>query len=176
MFRCTIAYFIYRITQKILDALWAMLRNGWICIFNCVTWFLTLSYKAEKCLFIQFLSVCPSVCARSFCRKYSWNAFKFMRAVHTWCRMTIIENDMHGTMCSFTETHKVFSIHFGLSGGVVKFVKFLVTYLYCTKYKAIKYLFNYTKECFIYGIIHKISDTLCTIHWNDCICILNSVS
>ena len=40
-----------------------MLRNGWKCIVNCVTWFLALFNKVEKCLCIRFvcLSVRPSV-------------------------------------------------------------------------------------------------------------------
>ena len=40
-FRCTIAYFKYRITQKIFDILWNMLGNFWICILNCVSWFVS---------------------------------------------------------------------------------------------------------------------------------------
>ena len=34
--------FICRITQKISDALWAMLGNGWKYIFNCVLWFISV--------------------------------------------------------------------------------------------------------------------------------------
>ena len=37
-FICTKACFVYRITQKISDILWTMLRNSWICILNCVSW------------------------------------------------------------------------------------------------------------------------------------------
>ena len=107
--RCTVACFIYIIAQKILHILWSMFWNGWKCIFNCFTWFLTLSNKVKKCLVIRFL-VCLStpVSARSNFRKYSSNVLKFIHAVHIWCRIDNTENDMHGTKCSFAETPKIF--------------------------------------------------------------------
>ena len=40
--RCTVACFVYRITQKISDILWARIENGWICILNCVSWFVSI--------------------------------------------------------------------------------------------------------------------------------------
>ena len=36
-FRCTKACFVYRVTQKIFDILWAMLGNSWKHILNCVS-------------------------------------------------------------------------------------------------------------------------------------------
>ena len=60
--------------------------------------------------------------------------------------MDSIENDMHGIKCSFTETHKSFPIYFGLEGvcAYVKFLKFIVTYLHCTKYNIVQKHVSYT--------------------------------
>ena len=101
--------FHIQVYKNISDILWAMPRNGWKYIVNCVTWFLTLSNKVEKCL-IPFVcpSVRPSVCAHSNCCRYSSNVFKFIYAVLTLYRMDSIDNDMYRTKCSFTETHKSF--------------------------------------------------------------------
>ena len=40
-FTCIKACFVCRITQKIFDALWVIHGNGWICILNCVSWFVS---------------------------------------------------------------------------------------------------------------------------------------
>ena len=110
-FKCTKACFVFRITQKISDILRAIIWNRWKCIFNCVTCFLTLSNKVEKCLCIRFvyLSVCPYVCTCSNSCKYSSNVVKFIYDVHNWYRMNYSENSTHGAKVSFTETHKYFS-------------------------------------------------------------------
>ena len=91
--------------------------------------------------------LCLSVCAGSNFRKILQRVFKFMHAIHVWYRVDNIENDMHGTRCSFTERHKSFMIHFDLSKGV-KFLKFIVTYLYCTKYNEIKYFIHLYRYMF----------------------------
>ena len=62
--------------------------------------------------------------------------------------MDSIENDMYGTKCSFTETHKGFPIHYCLWRRAVKFVKFNVAYLYYTKYNDIKYFIQLYKNVF----------------------------
>ena len=41
-FRCTKEYFVCRITQKVSDISWTMLGNSWKCIFNCVSWFVSI--------------------------------------------------------------------------------------------------------------------------------------
>ena len=53
-------------------------------------------------------------------RKYFSNVLKFMYVIHILCRKKHIENGMHGTNGSSTETHKSFSIHFGLWGETFK--------------------------------------------------------
>ena len=106
--------------EKVSDILWAMLRNGWKGIFNCVAGILTLSNNVEKYLCIRFvcLSICPPACVRSNCRRYSSNDFKFIHAVHILYRMDSIKNYEYGIKCSFAEIHKIFPIHFGpLRGG-----------------------------------------------------------
>ena len=60
--RYTIDCFIYRITQKFSDTLWTMPWNGWKCIFDCVTWFLTLFNKVEKYLCIRFVRLFVRSC------------------------------------------------------------------------------------------------------------------
>ena len=67
--------------------------------------------------------------------------------------MDRIENDMYGTKCSFTETHKNFQIH--LSIGGMKFLKFIVAYLYCTKYNEIKYFYSVVQKHVSYTGSHK---------------------
>ena len=94
------------------------------------------------------LSVCRSVYARSNCSKYSSDVFKFIHAAHNWYGMNSIENYMYGTKCSFTETHKSFPIQFSLSEGGLKFAKFIITYLHCTKYNKIKYFIQLYKSVF----------------------------
>ena len=42
MFPIKNAIFVYRIKEKISDILWTMFGNSWKCIFNCVSWFLSL--------------------------------------------------------------------------------------------------------------------------------------
>ena len=64
--------------------------------------------------------------------------------------MNSIENDMNGIKCSYRETHESFSMHFGLLGEM-KFVKFIVTYLYCTKHNEINAYYS--------GVL---KDVLCT--------------
>ena len=44
---------MHKVTQKISDVLWVMLRNDRKGIFNCVTQFITLSKTGEKHLFIR---------------------------------------------------------------------------------------------------------------------------
>ena len=34
--------FVYIIAEKIFDISWAMLGNGWKCIFNRVSWFISI--------------------------------------------------------------------------------------------------------------------------------------
>ena len=41
-FICTEACFAYRITQKISDILWVILEKCLICIFNCISWFVSI--------------------------------------------------------------------------------------------------------------------------------------
>ena len=41
LFRCTKAWFIYTVAQENSHILWAKLENGWKCIFNCVSWFVS---------------------------------------------------------------------------------------------------------------------------------------
>ena len=94
------------------------------------------------------LPVCRSVCAHSNFRKYSSNVFKFIHAIHILYRTDSIENDMYGTKRSFTETHKRFPIHFGLSEGGVKFLKFIAKYLYCTKCSELKYFIQLYKSMY----------------------------
>ena len=47
-FRCTEARFVHRIKLKISNIYWTMLGNGWKCILNCVSWFVSviLNFKA----------------------------------------------------------------------------------------------------------------------------------
>ena len=49
-YRCTKACFVCRITQKISDILWIILRNSWICILNCVSWFVSI--------ILNFIALC----------------------------------------------------------------------------------------------------------------------
>ena len=79
----------------------------------CSTVFNTFQQSWKMLMHSVCLSVCPFVCVSSNCRICSSDIFKFIHALHIWCRMDSIEND--GTKCSFTETHKSFPIHFGLS-------------------------------------------------------------
>ena len=151
--RCIIACFICRITQKISVILWAILQNGWKCIFNCVAWFLTLSNKVEKCLCIRFfsLSVRPSVCSLSNSCKYSSNIFKFIHDVHIWYR---IDRDMYGTKCSFTESQN-FQIHFDLSGGWRLWSLLQQIYIALNTIK-LNISFICIKACFVFRIAEKI--------------------
>ena len=91
--------------------------------------------------------------------------------------MDSIENDTYGFKCLFTETHKSFPIHFGLLGvGEVKFSKFIVTYLHCTKYNEIKYFIQLYKNMFHMQDHTKISDISWVILGIVWICILYCIS
>ena len=94
-FNRTKACFIYRNTQKISDTLWAMLWNGWKCIFNCVPWFLIFSNKVEKCLCFRFVCLAVRLCTFSNFRKYSLNVLKFMYVFHIWNSIDPIANGIH---------------------------------------------------------------------------------
>ena len=101
-------------------ALYAVLRlemyfELYFMVFN------TFQQGSKILMHLVCLSVCPSVWTRSNCRKKSSNIFKFLHGFPTWCRIDSIENDMYGTKCSFTEAHKSFPIHFGLSGRGVNY-------------------------------------------------------
>ena len=75
--------------------------------------------QAEKCLYIWFVRL--SVCACSNSRKYSSNVLKFQYVIHIGHSMNHIENGIHGTHGSSTETHKSFLIHYGIwRGGILK--------------------------------------------------------
>ena len=76
---------------------------------------------------------------------------------------------MHVIKCSFTETHKSFPMHFSLTVGV-KFLKFIVTHLYCTKYSEIKYFIQLYKSIFVYRITQKISDISWVTLGNGWVC------
>ena len=41
-FPCTKACLIYRITQKNSNIVWIIYGNRWICILNCVSWFVSI--------------------------------------------------------------------------------------------------------------------------------------
>ena len=68
--------------------------------------------------------------------------------------MDNIENDMNGTKGSFTEIHKRFPVHFGLLGEG-KFLKLILTYLYCTKYNKINIFHLVVQEHVSYTGSHK---------------------
>ena len=57
-----------------------------------------------------------SVCPRSDSRKYSSNVLKLIYVIYISHSMDRIENDIYTTTGPSTETHKSFSIHYGLSG------------------------------------------------------------
>ena len=43
---------VYRITQKVSVILWAMIKNDWKCIFNCVSWFVPVR--------LNFIALCDA--------------------------------------------------------------------------------------------------------------------
>ena len=120
------------------------------------------TFKQSLKMFIHpvYLSVCLSVCVRFNCSmyaltmyavcvrfNYSSNVPKLTHAIHTWYGMDSIENDIYGTKCSFTEKHRIF-LCISVYQGEAKFVKFIATYLYCTKYNKIKYFIQLCKSMF----------------------------
>ena len=68
--------------------------------------------------------------------------------------MNSIENDMYGAKSSSTEIHKSFPIHFGLWEGM-EFLKFLVRYLYCSKYNKINIFHSVLQKHVSYTGSHK---------------------
>ena len=114
-YRYTKAFFIYRVTQKISDILWAMLQNSWKCIFICILWVLILFNKIEKCLCIRFACLSVRLSVYSLTPViYSLNVLKFIYAIYIRYRMERIENVMYGAKGSSTEANKSFPIHYGV--------------------------------------------------------------
>ena len=80
------------------------------------------------------LSVCPSVCPLSnFCKYYS-NVLKLIHVIHIWHSMNCIESDLYEQWFVYRDTQK-FSGKLRPKGE--KCLKFILTYLYCTKYDEI---------------------------------------
>ena len=109
----------------------------WLKMYFSLCYMVFNTFQQNWKIFIHsvYLSVPPSVHDLT----YSSDVFKFMHAVHIWYIMGSIENDTHWIMCSFTETHESFPMHFSLSGKDMKFLILIVAYLYCPKYNEIKY-------------------------------------
>ena len=61
---------------------------------------------------------------------------------------------MHGIKDSFTETHKIFPVHYGLWGGE-GVLKFIETHLYCTKYNEIKMIHSIVQNHVSCRVSHK---------------------
>ena len=59
--------------------------------------------------------------------------------------MNSIENNKHRTKGSFTEIHKRFPVHFGLLGEG-KFLKLILTYLFCFKHNEINICHSDTQK------------------------------
>ena len=58
--------------------------------------------------------------------------------------MDRIENGMYGTKSMYTAIHKSFPIQYGLWG---KFLKRILTYLYCSKHNEIKICHSDVQKC-----------------------------
>ena len=132
-------------TQNISVILYAMLRIGWKCILNCVTWFLTLSNKVQKYLYIWFvcLSVRPSVHAVNILQMFLIFYMFFISDIE-WTVLKMICMALSVRLERHTKVFRYISAYGG--GGDLNFVKFIVTYLYCTKYNEIKYCIQLYKS------------------------------
>ena len=75
-----------------------------------------------------------SVCTRSNSRKYSSNVLNFLYVIQISNSVYRIENGIHGTNGSSTETHKIFRYIMVYGGGNLKRI---LTYLSYTKHKEI---------------------------------------
>ena len=132
--RCTIPFFIYRVTQKVSDVLWVTFRNVLKDIFNCVPWFLTFSSNIEKCLCILFVR--PSVNSLTVINVLQKSLILYVLLIFD-IQRTVLKVTSMGLRVSPQRYKKVFQCISAYEGT---FLKIIVTYLYCTKCNVINKL------------------------------------